>query len=102
MTQPSSTPALNVSALVRRLDTEAWDIQAAVDEARAPRLAYERAFGIARAANSVLACLENSAPTAAAQACYEAYHATQDVEALISIGREFLIPESRQDCAGSR
>jgi hypothetical protein len=51
---------------------------------------YFSLFRKARAVESVLSCLHDSAICAAANACYEAFHATQDMEALTQVGRRTL------------
>jgi hypothetical protein len=79
-----------VTLVVKRLDDEAFAAQVAAEDDSASREKYSEAFRRARAASSVLASMQDSAIGAAADACYEAYHATRDIEALIATGSEIL------------
>ncbi|HLZ23381.1 MAG TPA: hypothetical protein VKQ30_14790 [Ktedonobacterales bacterium] len=79
-----------VERLVARLDTAAFDAQDAFDAGKGPRAAYETAFAQARAATAALRCLDPNAMVAAAEACYEAVHATNDADALVRLAEQTL------------
>jgi hypothetical protein len=79
-----------VEQRVNQLDEASFDAQDAVEAGTAPSSAYDHAFSLARAATSVLRCLAPTALDAAFHACYEAYHATYDMENLTRIGTAIL------------
>jgi hypothetical protein len=83
-----------VSQVVKRLDDVAFDMQDTMQNSQAVQGDYYYAFRQARAATSVLACLQSSAAWAAADACYEAYHATQDADELFKISERILTHKS--------
>jgi hypothetical protein len=80
----------SVERLVEQLDAAAFDAQDALDAGKGPREAYDTAFSRARAATAVLRSLDATPFTAAAEACYEAFHATENAAALIKIAEETL------------
>ncbi len=79
-----------VESYVEQLDTAAFDAQDAHDAGKGSQQAYDTAFARARAATSVLRCLEPDALQAAAEACYEAFHATENLAELVKIATASL------------
>lgn len=82
--------AKRVSNIVEQLDESAFNAQDAADRGNPSDDEYTKAFRAARAATSVLASLDGSALVAAIDACYEAYHATADMKALVDIAEKYL------------
>ena len=80
----------SVERIVERLDTDAFDAQDALDAGTGPREAYDSAFARARAATAVLRSLDPTPLVAAAEACYEAFHATGDADGLVAVARDAL------------
>jgi hypothetical protein len=74
-----------VKEVVERLDEKAFDMQDQVEAGKAEYDDYVRAFRRARAVASLEYALDPDAVTAAAESCYEAVAATDDVEALVGL-----------------
>lgn len=79
-----------VSRIALRFDEQAFAAQEALDNGLGDEDAYTKAFRAARAAFSVVAMLEDSAFSAAVDACYEAIHATNDAETVFDIAQQWL------------
>jgi hypothetical protein len=80
----------DVERLVQEFDNAAFAAQDAANAGTGTREAYTQAFHKARAASAVLRCFEPSASYAAAEACYEAYYATDNINALSALAEEYL------------
>jgi uncharacterized NAD(P)/FAD-binding protein YdhS len=75
-----------VRAIVKDLDKKGFDLRDAFDDDRGTLQEYQIAFAKARAAESVLAQLEETDPVAAAaRAAYEAKAATKDPQSILQI-----------------
>jgi hypothetical protein len=90
--QAPATVHERIRTLADALDEVGFDVHDAADEGRASTADYHAAFGLARAATSVVCCLEPSARKAAATACYEALAALGDGAAakIMSLAHETL------------
>jgi hypothetical protein len=80
-----------VNQLVERLDETAWSIQERVEANQVAQEEYLTAFKQARAVAAVAFAFASNSETAALEAMYEAYHATQDVSRLWDQVREYLM-----------
>jgi hypothetical protein len=83
-----------VAARLEHLDELAFRAQEAFERDGGTGDDYIRVFRTARAATSVLRALEDSADLAAAEACYEAFHALDESQAegvLLEIARRELL-----------
>lgn len=79
-----------VKQVVLDLDMIAWDLQEALWKGADTGEAYDIAHRRARAAESVLACLNVSATDAAAEACIQAFWVTNNADRLLMIGQNIL------------
>lgn len=70
---------LAIRQLADELDEAAWDKQDLVETGAATEAEYETAFGLARAATAVLFALDDVDADAAAETCYEAQAAVDDI-----------------------
>jgi len=78
------------SGIAEALDNAAFDAQDAAEQGKGSQADYVQAFHRARAASSVVATLQPLTQQAAAEACYEAYHATENWEALLNFAQKRL------------
>ena len=79
-----------VSELAAELDETAWDKQDLIESGMATEAEYESVFRLARAATAVLFALDDANTDAAAETCYEAQAAVDDVSEVRTVALSYL------------